>query len=547
MVQTGWLTVILVVTAAAITPVNVSAQTQQTKPSRGAAPAARPAPPRAVFHPPAAHIAPPRAVQRAAPHVAPPRINVQRHAPPHPPSATTRIIQQQPHRERAQRHLPEQRLQHSPQQSASPRILQRQERAQRQREDRALRQLPPPQRAQRREQIQHDREQRALSRQQTLPNAVGAQPNAAIQRTTPPRNAARGPRRNGRPRLSAQAAQQGRFAAAFAGRQHAGVRHARGAPMAARRAWRHGRRAGFVAWYGPVFWPYAYSDIFDYTFWPDGYDDGYWAYAYDGFFDGVFWGDSGPPAEYVGAEPSFSAPRPSYAAVQELCKQPGSGVTAWPIAEIERKVGLDAGQKELLAGVRRAAEKAASVFEVSCPSPDAFPLTPPGRLQAMIGRLQATLEAVQSVRPALDTFYNSLSDEQKERFNEIGPKPQQTGAGAAQASAPDAQSCKEQKPGLSTLPIEKIEDVVKPTDAQETELGALQDATNKAVSILQAACPEDTPLTPPGRLEVMATRLKAMIDAANTVRPALDSFYASLSNEQKARFNRIGRALAAND
>ena len=42
----------------------------------------------------------------------------------------------------------------------------------------------------------------------------------------------------------------------------------------------------------------------------------------------------------------------------------------------------------------------------------------------------------------------------------------------------------------------------------------------------------------------MEKRLQAMIDAANTVKPALDSFYASLSNEQKARFNRIGRELA---
>ncbi|MEJ2374354.1 MAG: Spy/CpxP family protein refolding chaperone [Pseudolabrys sp.] len=35
-----------------------------------------------------------------------------------------------------------------------------------------------------------------------------------------------------------------------------------------------------------------------------------------------------------------------------------------------------------------------------------------------------------------------------------------------------------------------------------------------------------------------------MIDAANTVRPALDDFYASLSPEQKARFNRLGGELA---
>ncbi len=108
----------------------------------------------------------------------------------------------------------------------------------------------------------------------------------------------------------------------------------------------------------------------------------------------------------------------------------------------------------------------------------------------------------------------------------------------------DANSCKEQKPGLTNLPIELIEDAIKPTDAQEADLNKLEEATGKAVSILQAACPDETPITPPGRLEAMETRLKAMIEAANTVKQPLDSFYASLSSEQKARFNRIGKELA---
>lgn len=86
--------------------------------------------------------------------------------------------------------------------------------------------------------------------------------------------------------------------------------------------------------------------------------------------------------------------------------------------------------------------------------------------------------------------------------------------------------------------------MVKPTDAQQDWLKQLQNATTKAVSLLQAACPEETPITPPGRLEAMEKRLQAMIDAAKTVKPALDNFYASLTNEQKARFDRIGGQLA---
>ena len=229
--------------------------------------------------------------------------------------------------------------------------------------------------------------------------------------------------------------------------------------------------------------------------------------------------------------------------MQELCKQPGSGITAWPFADIERKVGLNGDQKQLLGDVRKASLDAAAVFKASCPADNAFPLTPPGRLGAMTARLDATLQAVQTVRPALEKFYDSLSDEQKERFNELGPKTTATNAEASAASQ-TADSCKQPKVGLSNLPIEKIEDAINPTDAQATELNGLQEATNKAVSILQAACPDETPITPPGRLDAMQTRLQAMIDAAKTVKPALENFYASLTGEQKARFNRIGQQLS---
>lgn len=439
----------------------------------------------------------------------------------------------------------------TPQQTRQLQVRQqREERALRLRENRELRRLPPQQRAARREEIQRAREQRAQQyRQQLAPSTLRAAPTVQQPATTGSVT-----RRGGQPRVTTQVARQGRFAAPFAAAA-AGATTFRGtdARIATtqvrvvyehpRRAWRRGFRAGFVAWFGPVFWPYAYSDIFDYTFWPYGYDDGYWAYAYDDFFDSVFWGEEGPPEEYAYAVPRASTLRtPRYSAVQELCRQPGSGITSWPIAEIERKVGLNREQRELLADVRRAAEEAAAVFKASCPSGTAFPMTPPGRLQVMTVRLQATLQAVQTVKPALEKFYDSLSDEQKERFNEIGPRRTSPSPEARQAQ--DIKSCKEPKPGLSNLPIEKIDEVVKPTDAQLASLNRLQDATDKAVTILQSACPDETPLTPPGRLAMMEERLQAMIDAANAVKPALAEFYGSLSSEQKARFNRIGRALA---
>ena len=336
---------------------------------------------------------------------------------------------------------------------------------------------------------------------------------------------------------------QARFSSAFA------PSRTRNNWLGAHRAWRHHHRAHFVGWYGPIFWPYAYSDIFDYTFWPDGYDDGYWAYAYDDFFDGIFWGGYGPSAgdDYAYAPTSRSAaPRVRHAAVEQLCNEPGTGITAWPFADIERKVGLNGEQKQLLGDLRDAANQAKSAFKASCPSAGSYPLTPPGRLAAMTARLTATLKSVELVRPPLEKFYNSLSDEQKARFNEIGPS-KKLNAEARSALPDQAKACGEAKPGLTNLPIERIQDALKPNDKQRADLDKLGEATVKAVGILQAACPDATPITPPGRLDAMEKRLQAMIEAANAVKAPLGTFYASLSSEQKARFNRLGSELAQND
>ena len=95
--------------------------------------------------------------------------------------------------------------------------------------------------------------------------------------------------------------------------------------------------------------------------------------------------------------------------------------------------------------------------------------------------------------------------------------------------------------GEPELGSERIEDAVKPTQQQQGSLNALDRATSKAVEVLAAACPDDVPLTPTGRLEAMEKRLDAMVQAGKTVQPALEEFYASLSNEQKARFNTLGQ------
>jgi hypothetical protein len=344
--------------------------------------------------------------------------------------------------------------------------------------------------------------------------------------------------------VTPRVARKGRFAAPYATKVRSkDAWRARRYHYVARRAWRRGIRAAFIPWYGPIFWPYAYVDIFYFVFWPYGYEEGYWAYVYDDFIDSLFWGVAGAPDEYL-AYASAPPPRARRATVRRLCQEPGRGITAWPFRAIERELYLDGEQNALLNDVRATASSAEEIFRASCPADNAYPLTPPGRLRAMTARLHATLEAVETVRPPLERFYDSLSDEQKARFNALGPTKLRRNAEARAALPENGEVCIQAKPGLTNLPIEQIDAVLAPGEQQEKLLDNLANATGKAVSILQAACPIETPLTPPGRLAAMQTRLQAMIEAADTVRPALDEFYASLSNEQKARFNRLGRELA---
>ncbi len=99
--------------------------------------------------------------------------------------------------------------------------------------------------------------------------------------------------------------------------------------------------------------------------------------------------------------------------------------------------------------------------------------------------------------------------------------------------------CKAETAQLVALPVERIAKTVEPTPEQQKLLDALKEANAKAIQILRDACPSDLPATPPGRLAAAAKRLKAMREAVLVIGPAMDAFYNSLNDEQKARFNAV--------
>lgn len=63
--------------------------------------------------------------------------------------------------------------------------------------------------------------------------------------------------------------------------------------------------------------------------------------------------------------------------------------------------------------------EAANQLQASCPTE--MLQAPMDRFDAVGKRLDAMAAAIKTVRPALADFYGSLSDEQKARFNTLGP------------------------------------------------------------------------------------------------------------------------------
>jgi hypothetical protein len=305
--------------------------------------------------------------------------------------------------------------------------------------------------------------------------------------------------------------------------------------------WHHHHPFIAIGWFGPLFWPYAYWDFLDYTFWPYAYD-GFWPYAYDDFYVGMF----GPYA-YEGPD---VVSRVRYGRRGRIVRQPSTtaavvcgaqvpALTNWPIEQISKTVEPNEVQQAALTEFKDATGRAMDTLRSACP--DELPSTPPGRLAAMHKRIAAMLLAISVVQPPLQRFYESLNDEQKERFNTVNSQDQPARASRSGNRLVDlAQACGEDTIKATTMPSERIVQALKPTDAQRAALDSLNDATTKAAGLLKANCPKDQVLTPPGRVALMEQRLSAMLEAIKIVEPELDAFYGLLTDEQKARFNQLG-------
>jgi LTXXQ motif family protein len=316
--------------------------------------------------------------------------------------------------------------------------------------------------------------------------------------------------------------------------------------------WRHGN--GGYGWVGPLFWPFAYYDMYDYAMWGDGGDPAFWGYGYNDIYAGLFapYGyddltgylpSGGGPARQRQAS-SATAANPAPDQLSQMCGEDSRDIAGLPIDQIQGAIQPNEAQRAALDDLANASVKAAQDIKTACPTQIA--LTAPSRLAAMQARIEAMIAATGAVQPPLENFYGLLNDEQKARLNALGQnqardrRSNAPAQNAQNANGSTAQSCVATQPGVTDWPAAEIEATLHPTEAQRAALAALQDASAKAADMLKSSCGADQALTPPARLTAIGRRLDVMLQAVKTVRASLDDFYGKLTDEQKAQFEAIG-------
>ena len=287
-----------------------------------------------------------------------------------------------------------------------------------------------------------------------------------------------------------------------------------------------------------------------YAIWGNGI--GFWDYGYPDIYAGIF-----PPYGYTDLAGYFpprrgDRRRGSSVQISQMCGNDSRAVAGMPVDEIADAVQPTDAQTAALADLGSASLSAAQYIRAACPAQAM--LTAPGRLAAMQQRVEAMTAAVGLIQPRMEKFYGLLTDEQKARLNAVAEEQRKTAAAVPEKGSPAqgslaqgslVQGCSAPQPPALQWPSSEIEARIHPNDTQRSALQVLQDTSTRTAETLKAACQTGDLVTPPARLAAAAKRLDAMLQAVKQVRAALEDFYATLNDEQRAQFEAIGPARPA--
>jgi len=96
-------------------------------------------------------------------------------------------------------------------------------------------------------------------------------------------------------------------------------------------------------------------------------------------------------------------------------------------------------------------------------------------------------------------------------------------------------ACGKQAAELRTLPLEAITRSVRLGDDQREALEQVRSSANGAAKALDARCPKQIPRELTAKIDVLDDALGLVADSLSGLRPAFETFYALLDDEQKGR------------
>jgi hypothetical protein len=220
-----------------------------------------------------------------------------------------------------------------------------------------------------------------------------------------------------------------------------------------------------------------------------------------------------------------------------------------PTDSIAKIIEPDNAQANALKDVRKVAEGTATALAATCPRQD--PATPPLRLAAAERGIGAVEAAMEQLQPPLETFYQSLRDEQRARLatgilvvdsdvtgGATAPKRSRRHNRARRddRAAERAWDCGQWIEVLRTWPLDRVQRSLRPAPRQRGPFYEMVASFQFAADSLEDSCPRQEIPTPTGRLEYMKDKLEALHQAATLIRAPLGHFYEVLDDGQKTRF-----------
>jgi hypothetical protein len=293
---------------------------------------------------------------------------------------------------------------------------------------------------------------------------------------------------------------------------------------------------------GPTAWPTAFEDILGYTFWPGNYAESIRTRGFDVIADTI----TGTPrsaasakSTTTGAAVRSDAPNTDLAtSCNEDAAAPDDG---W-VARIERTIQPTDAQRDALDKLHIALAQSIKTIKAGCR--DSTSLSPASRLDLAVQQLWAVRDGGVYVREPLKALYDILTDAQKAALEWKQPQERLRRQGAAavnSAMGRQYQACAAQSVEGSGRMINQIEQTFRPSKEQSASLEELRKTSNDMAKLLAASCAQPIPADPLARLDSADDQLSSMSYAATSVQIALNSFYTRLDNEQKTKFDLLGR------